>query len=569
MRVWLFLLIALGWAQDPSAAVELFRMGRYAEAYPAFKRLFERSQDYLWGSFAVECLLQEGRTSEYQRWLQNERTRNRLSIWGSAWELRKRALEGDTNALKGWSALVERPEVPLPTLEALAEVAYRVWGQLEWQRRALLAARRQNPLPHAYAELLRFSYELEGRWAEAWQETLLAWDPQSQSVDSVLAILSRYLAAGLPADTAELSLLQRWQAQTHPALAQLLERFYLLMEDFTEALRYAKVLFRYKPDCQPLYEVGWTAYEKGLFSPALEAFRQILQVGESCPYYATVLQRYLEAEALLNKPEQALRLLDSLERRQPESPALLLERARWLLRLGRAEEVIAHLEPFTPNLPSLAAQRYLLLAEAALQKGDFLQARLYLLELESRFPESSWVSEAYFQLARLAYFQGEFELAKTRLRLLKNNTQDDLSNDAIQLFWQIEDNLKPDTLTEPLRLFALAELYRLQNRPEAAFRLLDSLQNTYKGHPITDDVLWQKAYYFLQRGDTTQARTYLLALADYPDSESLYRDDALYLLAQLARSPAEAARWYERLLRELPGSLYARLARERLQELAR
>ncbi|MCS7298295.1 MAG: hypothetical protein RMK19_09165, partial [Bacteroidia bacterium] len=77
---------------------------------------------------------------------------------------------------------------------------------------------------------------------------------------------------------------------------------------------------------------------------------------------------------------------------------------------------------------------------------------MYLLEIESRLPQSTWQSEVYFQLARLAYFQGEFDLAKTRLRLLKHNTQDDLSNDAIQLFWHIEDNLKPDTLITPLKL---------------------------------------------------------------------------------------------------------------------
>ncbi|MDW8134561.1 MAG: hypothetical protein RMJ66_05790, partial [Bacteroidia bacterium] len=162
-----------------------------------------------------------------------------------------------------------------------------------------------------------------------------------------------------------------------------------------------------------------------------------------------------------------------------------------------------------------------------------------------------------------------FELAKARLRFLKNNTQDDLSNDAIQLFWHIEDNLKPDTLLEPLQIFAKAELYSFQNRNEEALLLLDSLEKKYRGHPITDDVLWQKAQYYLTKGDTLRARQYMVALAAYPDPESLYRDDALYFLAQVSRTPLEAAQYYERLLRETPGTLYARIAQERLRELAR
>jgi tetratricopeptide (TPR) repeat protein len=215
------------------------------------------------------------------------------------------------------------------------------------------------------------------------------------------------------------------------------------------------------------------------------------------------------------------------------------------------------------------AQKYFLLADAALYMGDPIQARLYLLEVESRLPESAYLSTAYFKLAELAFFQGEFELARTRLRLLKNNTQDELSNDAIELYWLILDNLKPDTLTAPLLLLARALLAERQGNLSLTEELCDTLETQWKGHPVSDDVFWLRARLALGRGDTTKARSYLQLLADYPDTESLYRDEALYFLARLARGEAEAARYYERLLREVPNSLYARIAREALGALAR
>lgn len=568
MRKLLFLL-SIVWAQDPRYAVELFRMGRYEEAYPQFKRLFDRTRDYLWGTYAVECLFQQGKATEYQKWLQTERPKGRLTVWGTAWELRRRSIEGDTLTYREWTALLSRPDINLPTAEALAEVAQRVWGRLDWQREALFAARRQNPQPGAYAEALIASYERETMWNAAWREWLLLWQARSFTPDTLFSVLRQYLAQGLPADSAELALLELWQGGPHPTVAFLLLRFYLLTEQYAEALRYAKAAYRLERNCIPLYEVGWTAYEKGLFSIASEAFRMLLGAGETCPHYGTALTKFAETEALLREPRRALRVVDSLLRRTPYVPALQLEKARWHLRLGEADSVFGLMESLEPTNASTLAQKYLLLAEAALQKGDFSRSRLYLLEVESRLAQSTWQSEVYFQLARLAYFQGEFELAKTRLRLLKHNTQDDLSNDAIQLFWHIEDNLKPDTLPEPLRLFAQAELYRLQRRYAEALQILDSVERAFRGHPITDDILWFKAQHYLTQRDTAQARIYLTLLADYPDSESLYRDDALYLLGELSSSPKEATKYYERLLRELPGSLYARLAQEKLQKWAR
>jgi len=108
----------VGWGQDPRTAVELFRLGRYSEAYPLFKRLFEREKDYLWATYATECLLQEGKTAEWNRWVQEERRSNRASPWAAAWEIRAAFLRADTSAFTAWAKLVARPDLPLFVLDA-------------------------------------------------------------------------------------------------------------------------------------------------------------------------------------------------------------------------------------------------------------------------------------------------------------------------------------------------------------------------------------------------------------------------------------------------------------------
>ncbi len=565
------LLASGAWAQpDPSEAVLLFRMGAYAEAQTAFERLYRQNKDRLWAAYALECLLRQNKLSEAERWLvQEQKSQRRSEPWIRAWRGRIALAKGDSS-YKDWESILTLPEVPSPLYEDLAEAADRVWGASDWQLRFLEEAQKRSPNPAAYAPLFIRAYEAQGAFDKAWPMWLITWQSGQISTDSLLQILARYrVELHVSLEALELPLMQLYQGQSPPpAYAQVMVRFYLSAQDYEEALRHAKALYKQTGRCEALYEVAFSAEASAALRTAHRAYEALLTVGETCPYYQAALQHYLAVDALLHQPKSALQKVDSLLHTNPGNPALLLEKARWLLALGQASAISSLLDTLKPVTAGLIAQKYFYLAEAALLSENPLQARLYLLEVESRLPESAWLSTAYYKLAELAFFQGEFELAKTRLRLLKNNTQDELANDAIELFWLIHDNLKPDTLTEPLRLFALALLSERQQQLAKAQKLADSLEKGWKGHAITDDVYWLQSRLALATQDTTRAKVYLALLADYPDPESLYRDEALYTLARLSR-PEAATRYYERLLREVPNSLYARLARYAVSELAR
>jgi tetratricopeptide (TPR) repeat protein len=575
MRRWVILgWVGLMWGQSAaSEAVMRFRMGQYEAALPLFQQAYRQTGDKLWASYLLECYLRLENYEAAERWLsQQKKSRSTPDIWLKVWEGRYLLAKGDSaGGLALWESTLKIPQADAHIYEDLAEVAARVWGSFEWERRFLYEARGRSRSPFAYAEALIPSLEAERAYAQAWIEWLHLWQGGRIPTDSLLSIAYRYhIQEGVPLDSLEIPLLRLYQGTTPPPEYQtLLTRFYLLAEDYAEALRYARAVSRQTGQCEAIYEVGLAAEIASALQIAREAYQEIIRTYPNCPAYEKTIPHYLNVESLLEQPQKALARVDSLIRVQGARPALLIEAARWLLRTGQAQAVPALLDSLQPPTTGLLAQKYFLLADAALYMGEPVQARLYLLEVESRLPESAYLSTAYFKLAELAFFQGEFELARTRLRLLKNNTQDELSNDAIELYWLILDNLKPDTLTAPLLLLARALLAERQGNLSLAEELCDTLETQWKGHPVSDDVFWLRARLALGRGDTTKARSYLQLLADYPDTESLYRDEALYFLARLARGEAEAARYYERLLREVPNSLYARMAREALGALAR
>ncbi len=575
MRGWLIIgWMGLVWGQSAaSEAVLRFRMGLYEAALPLFQQAYRQSGDNLWASYILECYLRPQNYEAAERWLtQQKKSRSTPEAWLKAWEGRYLISRSDSaTGLALWENLLKIPQAETHFYEDLAEVAGRVWGAFEWERRFLYEARRRSGSPFAYAEALIPSFEAERLHAQAWIEWLHLWLGGRLPSDSLLSVAYRYYKQEkVPLDSLEISLLRLYQGTTPPPEYQaLLTRFYLLAEDYSEALRYARAVARQTGQCEALYEVGLAAEIAGALPTAQGAYQELLRAYPTCPTTEKTIPHYLNVESLLENPQKALARIDSLLSTQGPRPTLLIEKARWLLRTGQARAVPPLLDSLEPPTTGLLAQKYFLLSDAVLYRGDPVQARLYLLEVESRLPESTHLSTAYFKLSELAFFQGEFELAKARLRLLKNNTQDELSNDAIELYWLIIDNLKPDTLLTPLSLLARALLSERQGNLSLSERLCDTLETQWKGHPVTDDVLWLRSRIALARVDTLKARTYLQLLADYPDIESLYRDDALYGLARLSKDEAEAARYYERLLREVPNSLYARIAREALGALAR
>ena len=83
--------------------------------------------------------------------------------------------------------------------------------------------------------------------------------------------------------------------------------------------------------------------------------------------------------------------------------------------------------------------------------------------------------EAKFRNAKLAYYNGDFGWAQTQLKIIKANSSEFISNDAIDLSVFILDNLNTDDTDAALLKFAKADLLRYQNKLDEAEDTLNNI----------------------------------------------------------------------------------------------
>ena len=177
--------------------------------------------------------------------------------------------------------------------------------------------------------------------------------------------------------------------------------------------------------------------------------------------------------------------------------------------------------------------------------------------------------DARFRNAKLAYYRGDFDWAQQQLGWLKSATSELVANDAIYLSVLITENVEDSNLV-PLQRFAAAGLLMFQNKDKEAGILLDSINKAYPKHPLNDDILMARAQMAEKHKDYEAALGYLaLILKDY--KEDVLGDDAVFMMAGIYQNDLhkndEAKKYYEQLLIDYPGSTYAQIARQKLNEL--
>ena len=226
------------------------------------------------------------------------------------------------------------------------------------------------------------------------------------------------------------------------------------------------------------------------------------------------------------------------------------------------------------KIPGISAQSIaelkLLMADLKLLQSDPWEASLLYMQVEKSFKYDRLGEIAKFRNARIYYFEGEFDLAKTMLDVLKGSTSKKISNDAMELSLLITDNSTIDTTTKPLEIFAKSDLYFLKSQFDESISLLDSLEEKYPGHALSDEILFLRSKIAAQKSDFEAQEKYLEEIvSSFPDD--ILADNALYGLAVLndkqKNDPKKAAEYYKRLLLKYKDSLFVVEARKRFREL--
>lgn len=156
------------------------------------------------------------------------------------------------------------------------------------------------------------------------------------------------------------------------------------------------------------------------------------------------------------------------------------------------------------------------------------------------------------------------------MKIIKANTTEYISNDAIDLSVFILDNLNTDDTDFALLKFAKADLLRYQNKLDEAEDTLNFILQYYPQTALQDDILFLKYNIEKDRQHYEKAASYLQKIVDnYGDD--ILADNALFYLGDLyqfyLKEEEKAKNYYEKIIVEYKDSTFSIEARKRYRKL--
>ena len=210
------------------------------------------------------------------------------------------------------------------------------------------------------------------------------------------------------------------------------------------------------------------------------------------------------------------------------------------------------------------------LADILVYNGKYNQALVTYTQVQQDVRSSNVAQTARFKIAQTSYFKGDFDWAKTQLKVLKSATSKLISNDALALNLLISDNIVDDTIRTALKKYAKAELLTYQNKNTQAIDTLNVLLEKFKGHAIEDEALFKQAELYKKLGEYEFAENNYQKIVQLK-KDGILADDAVYELGLLyqnkLKDPEKAKEMFEKIIFEYPSSIYLVDARKRFRKL--
>ena len=374
-----------------------------------------------------------------------------------------------------------------------------------------------------------------------------------------------------------------------------------LHKDFEEALVLAKSLDkRLKMEGIFTYELATVAASNHDYNTAIEALNYIIKKGEDAHNYIQAKMKILDVKYMQLIETSPVKMVDAVNleqdfRKALEENGIHSGTMDWIRKY-------AHLLAFYVNKPqeamdvlnqAMAATRDIKeknqykidLADVQLYTGEIWDASLNYSQVDKDLPNDVLGNEAKFKNAKLSFYIGEFNWAKSQLDVLAAATSKLIANDAIYSSMLISDNLEEeeedvaDTTMAlfdnsegnlALKMYAKAEFLIFQNKDDEALKTLDSVMILSPFGTLVDDALYQKALILIKQKNYFEAEKLLKRIVEnYGDQ--LLADDAVFQLAELyeyyLKDITQAMEYYQKILKDHSDSLYVVQARTRYRAL--
>lgn len=448
-------------------------------------------------------------------------------------------------------------------------------------------AREQMKDPNAYLSEIASIYEMAGDYKNAVETYISLLLVNKQSLETIKGRLQFSLVQDIDNERSaflKYKLLGAIQKNSdNRELSELLLWFSLQQKDFATAFTQARAInARYGTDGQEILQLAKISWSNSDEATALEALNYLAKryPGTVLGQDANLLRIDIQYSQFTNKAivsagekktmETVLR--ENLNTNKDRFATLRLSRylAHLLsFYLNRTDEAIVTLDTIIAR-EVYASPEKLELADIYLYAGMIWDANLLYAQVDKEMREEEMGQEARFRQAKLSFYIGEFDWAKTQLDVLKSATSRLIANDAMELSLLIADNIDPDSTYTTLKQYARAEMLAYRKKFKESLALLDTISGGLPGHPILDEILLKKASIYEETGDFKTADSlYGQLYRFYPDG--IWADKALLTRARLLdykmNNPTLASTVYETLITRFGGSFYADEARRRYREI--
>lgn len=361
------------------------------------------------------------------------------------------------------------------------------------------------------------------------------------------------------------------KSQTAPDLLynRLLSWLFIQQKEYRKAFIQEKAIYkRANTDLQDILNLVGIALEENEFEVSQDILEFIIDSSPSTDIILLAHQKLIQLK-LANATPTALTAIegDFIELlntygKTPQTLSLQLDYAHYLaFYLTKKEEAITYLE----NTLDLSLSRFeeartkMKLADIYVLDERFSSALIYYSQIQRTIKNDVLAQEARFKVAKTSYYKGDFEWAKTQLKVLKASTTQLIANDAQQLFILITDNSLEDSTQTALKKFARADLLAYQKKPQQAIAIYDSILNNHKGESIEDEALLAQAQLYRSASNFTKAEANYLKIISYYRDDIL-ADDAYFNLAELylyhLNDEQKAKQYYEQIIFDFADSIY-------------
>ncbi|GGD66171.1 hypothetical protein GCM10011514_32740 [Emticicia aquatilis] len=575
--------------QDIELANEYFKQGEYEKAKDIFQKIAkDKNNIRLIHQNYIQCLFKLKNFDEAEKYLKRQIKSNDLTgiVYRSDYTSLLEMTGKFEEAQKEMETLIDLAARTEGTIYELQDLLYRN-SKTELVIQLLKKGREIAKDENKYAILMAKAYLYNGQ-KEPMIEEMLKYGLAEGNQDYVKATFQDNLKTEAEIDMLEKALYSKVQKfPTEQYYTDILIWHLIQQKEFTKAFIQTRALDRrLKQDGQRVFELAQTALVNKDYKSAIQMYEYVMKEYPQGQYYAYARRNALFCKEEVVKTTYPVSIADirslikdyqglfsDLGRNVKTMEALRNTAQLYAFYLNERDTAITVLETAIMIAGSDNAFRdkcKLDLGDIYVLKNEPWEATLLYSQVEKSQKEDQLGQEAKLKNAKLHYYNGEFDLSKEVLDILKKATTREIANDAMQLSLLIQDNIGLDTSEVAMKDYAKVDLLLFQNRNAEAMAALDQIFEKYKSHSLADDILWLRANTNLKINKPEKALEDLELLRKNYNFDIL-ADDALFLEAKIYeenfQQKDKAMELYREILQKFPGSIFGAEARKRFRNL--